>query len=70
MVTRKDRRHSGRIRDALVIPAKVAKEEGLDVEVLEHWSDWDDYRDGFRFCKDGTLKKNGGHKRFSRKSRS
>jgi hypothetical protein len=42
----KVKKAKGRVQPKLLIPKKIAIEEGLEVPV--YWSDWDDYRDGTR----------------------
>lgn len=51
MVTKKDRRHSGRRVD------KVKDRDNL-IYAIEFWSDWVEYRDGFRNPCDRSLIKN------------
>ena len=48
-------RHSGRITPRLIKETKkeVLITEGIELQV--YWSDWKDYRDGFRGCNDRKL---------------
>lgn len=48
MVTKKDRRHSGR-----VIDTTYTEEESP--YAAQYWDEWVDYRDGYRHSKDRTL---------------
>jgi len=43
----KDKKSKGHVQAELLIPKKIAVEEGLDQEG-KFWNDWADYRDGFR----------------------
>ena len=50
----KDRRHSGRVSPICYGAKKeILIEEGI--EPLDFWDDWQDYRDGFRGCKDRKM---------------
>jgi hypothetical protein len=53
MITRKERRHSGRETAELLIPAKIAREECI--ENIQYWDDWNDWRDGMRHNGDNTM---------------
>lgn len=57
-MNQKSRRHSGRVTPRIVMTEK--KDWIIDncLEPREHWSDWDDYRDGVRGSRDKTLLKN------------
>ena len=50
VVTRKTRRHDGRVFPGFKGRKEELFEQGLDPEV--YWDDWEDYRDGFRNPKD------------------
>ena len=52
MISKKDRRHSGRVSPRLIkgIKQKELINEGLEPQ--EYWDEWKDYRDGFRYNKD------------------
>jgi len=43
----KDKKRSGRVQAELLIPKRIAIEEGLDQEG-KFFDDWKDYRDGMR----------------------
>ena len=62
MKTQKDRRHNGYVTpDATVPPKEVYL---YDWFINEYYSDWDDYRDGFRdWYRDGKLIKKIQHRR-------
>jgi len=51
-VSAKVRRHSGRVTPGIKLTMK--KDDVIEqcLEPKEHWSDWLDYRDGFRYNKD------------------
>ncbi len=46
MISKKDRRHSGRTTPDLLIPKNIAIYECLEPQPF--WDDWNDRRDGFR----------------------
>lgn len=50
-MNRKDRRHSGRVKD-------VIYDEENSYLASEHYDDWTNYRDGLRNPRDRTLIKN------------
>lgn len=61
MVTKKDRRHSGRKVIVIPHPEKYPYEN-------TYWDDWSDYRDGFRGSRDKTLirKRGPGYGRYKK----
>jgi hypothetical protein len=59
--TQKDKRHSGYVTP----PATISPKEVIEHDwfINDYYSDWDDYRDGFRdWYKDATLIKKTCHK--------
>ena len=48
MPNKKDRRHSGRVTPNLAYRLPVKELIAECLEPQSHWSDWVDYRDGFR----------------------
>jgi hypothetical protein len=50
MVSKKDKRNSGRVEGRLLGKNSIKIEEGIESTIF--WDDWVDYRDGFRFNKD------------------
>lgn len=54
MTTKKDRRHSGRTYQKPIIKTKKQDIINKCLEPQEHWSDWNDYRDGQRGPVDKT----------------
>ncbi len=55
-LTKKLRRHSGRIFPRCSIRNELLNEEGLEPQ--PYWDNWRDYRDGFRGNKDRTMLRN------------
>lgn len=50
MVSKKDRRNSGRREGRLLGKNSINIEEGIEPTI--YWDDWKDHRDGLRFNKD------------------
>ena len=57
MLSKKDRRNSGRVqaRSTIKAPKKEILQECLEPQ--EYWDDWHDYRDSFRNGSDRTKKR-------------
>lgn len=54
MISRKIRRHSGRVYPTTTVKAKKRDIINACLDPQEHWSDWDDYRDSMRSPNDKT----------------
>ncbi len=55
-ITKKLRRHSGRITPNFKGKKEILIEQGLEPQ--PYWNDWRDYRDGFRGCNDRKMIRN------------
>lgn len=52
-LSEKLRRHSGRVTPRFKGRKEILIEEGIEPRV--YWDDWEDYRDGFRNCRDRKM---------------